>query len=80
MKKDHGAIYVQVESRLDFKLILKREIQAMNYFSCREKRGVHIWDILKSIQNTLYEPIGIWLPPNLRQPDTLNMHKVWKCQ
>ncbi|MGYP001623022185 len=39
MKKDHGAIYVQVESRLDFKLILKREIQAMNYFSCREKEG-----------------------------------------
>jgi len=52
------------------KLILKRGIRAAHYFEYCEEVGCDIWDTLSNIREALYEPIGMWLPENLRKPCT----------
>ena len=32
--------------------------------------GCDIWDVLTGIKEAIYEPIGMWLPENLRKPGT----------
>jgi AraC-like DNA-binding protein len=63
-------IFVQVVDRPARKLILKRGIQATDYYSYCEEVDCHVWDVLTGIQQALYEPIGMWLPENLRRPGT----------
>ena len=65
-----STIFVQVVDRPARKLILKRGIQAEDYYAYCEEVGCDVWDILSGIQQTLYEPIGMWLPENLRTPGT----------
>lgn len=52
------------------KLLLKRCIEADNYFSYSEEVGCDVWGLLCSIKEALYEPIGLWLPNSLRPPNT----------
>ncbi len=63
-------IFVQVVDRPARKLILKRGIKADNYYTYCEEVGCEIWDVLTGIKQALYEPIGMWLPENLRKPGT----------
>jgi AraC-like DNA-binding protein len=72
MSKESNAntIFVQVVERPARKLILKRGIKAENYFEYCDEVGCEIWDILSGIKEALYEPIGMWLPDNLRKPGT----------
>lgn len=65
-----NTVFVQVVERPARKLILKRGIKAMEYFEYCEEVGCDIWGILVSIKEALYEPIGMWLPPNLRREGT----------
>jgi AraC-like DNA-binding protein len=65
-----STIFVQVVDRPARKLILKRGIQAADYYAYCEEVGCEVWDVLTGIQQALYEPIGMWLPENLRKPDT----------
>ncbi len=67
---DVKTVFVQVVDRPERKLILKRGIKATHYFEYCEEVGCDIWGILSSIKEALYEPIGMWLPENLRQPGT----------
>jgi len=62
--------FVQVVDRPARKLILKRGIQAADYYAYCEEVGCEVWDVLTGIQQALYEPIGMWLPENLRKPGT----------
>jgi AraC family transcriptional regulator len=65
-----STIFVQVVDRPARKLILKRGIQAADYYAYCEEVGCEVWDVLTGIQQALYEPIGMWLPENLRKPGT----------
>ena len=65
-----NTVFVQVIDRPARKLILKRGIKAPNYFEYCEEVGCDIWGVLCSVKDALYEPIGMWLPENLRKPDT----------
>ncbi|HEY8365240.1 MAG TPA: AraC family transcriptional regulator [Haloplasmataceae bacterium] len=65
-----NTVFVQVVERPARKLILKRGIKATEYFEYCEEVGCDIWGILVSIKEALYEPIGMWLPPNLRREGT----------
>ena len=65
-----STIFVQVVERPARKLILKRGIKAEDYFAYCEEVGCEVWDVLTGIQQALYEPIGMWLPENLRAPGT----------
>ncbi len=65
-----NTVFVQVVERPARKLIIKRGVKATHYFEYCEEVGCDIWGILTSVTEALYEPIGMWLPENLRQPGT----------
>lgn len=72
MTKNNNAntVFVQAVERPARKLILKRGIKATHYFEYCEEVGCDVWDVLSSIKEAIYEPIGMWLPENLRKPGT----------
>lgn len=63
-------VFVQVIDRNERKLILKRGVKAEHYFDYCEEVGCDIWGILTSIKESLYEPMGLWLPEQMRIPGT----------
>jgi AraC family transcriptional regulator len=69
-KETTNTLFVQVIERPERKLILKRGKKADEYFAYCEEVGCDIWGLLCSIKEALYEPIGMWLPENLRTPGT----------
>lgn len=65
-----NTVFIQVVDRPARKLILKRGIKATGYWEYCEEVGCDWWGILTSIKDALYEPIGMWLPENLRKTGT----------
>lgn len=65
-----ATVFVQVVDRGARKLILKRGIKATHYFEYCDEVGCEIWEILSNIKEALYEPIGMWMPPSLIEPNT----------
>lgn len=63
-------VFVQVVDRPARKLLLKHGIKATHYFEYCEEVGCDIWNVLSGIKEAIYEPIGMWMPENLRKPDT----------
>jgi len=72
----HRPVFVQVIDRPARKLILKRGVKARHYGEyCDEVGGeeaweVEVWEVFCSVKEALYEPIGMWMPENLRKPGT----------
>jgi AraC family transcriptional regulator len=70
-KPEVKTVFVQVVDRPRRKLILKRSKRATGYFEYCEEFGCdEPWNTLTGIKDALYEPIGMWLPENLRTPGT----------
>jgi AraC family transcriptional regulator len=65
-----SSVFVQVVDRPARKLLIKRGTKAADYFAYCEEVGCEVWDVLTSIKQALNEPIGMWLPENLRKPGT----------
>ena len=65
-----NTIFVQVVDRPARGLILKRGIEAKDYYAYCGEVGCDIWDELCNIKQALFEPIGMWLPKNLQKPGT----------
>jgi AraC family transcriptional regulator len=63
-------VFVQVIERPIRKMILKRGINATGYFEYCDEVGYDIWGILVSMKDALYEPVGVWLPPNMIKKGT----------
>ena len=63
-------IFTQVIERPARKLILKRGVQAEDYYAYCGEVGCDVWGILESIKGALYESIGLWLPEGMRKPGT----------
>ena len=70
MEKTPYAIFVQIVERPARKVILKRGKTASDYFAFCEEVGCNIWGILSSIPGALFEPVGMWMPDNLRPEGT----------
>lgn len=70
MSETPNAIFVQVVDRPARKVILKRGKTATGYFEYSEEVGCDIWGIISSVKEALYEPIGMWMPDNLRPEGT----------
>lgn len=66
----NSTIFVQVVERPARKLIVKSGLKATEYWAYCEEIGCDIWGILTSIKGALFEPIGMWMPENLRKPGT----------
>lgn len=69
-KSKPNTVFVQVVERPARKLILKRGKAAKDYFAYCEELGCDVYQELKDVKDALYEPIGMWLPKNLRRPGT----------
>ncbi|MEA4925893.1 MAG: helix-turn-helix transcriptional regulator [Syntrophomonadaceae bacterium] len=71
-----AVIFTQIVERPARKLILKRSKGADNYFAyaeeigCGESNNSAAWDVLCEIKEALYEPVGVWLPENMRPAGT----------
>ncbi len=71
-----SVIFTQIVDRPQRKLILMRGKAADNYFDycgeigCGEHNGSAAWDVLTEIKEALYEPVGVWLPENMRPAGT----------
>ncbi len=65
-----NTIFVQVVDRPARKLILKRGIEAKDYYAYCQEVGCDIWEELCNIKQALYEPIGMWLPKKMQRPGT----------
>jgi len=71
-------IFTQIVERPERKLLLKRAKEAEDYFDyCEEfgcadeETGNSIpWEIVSGIKEALYEPVGMWLPDNMRPAGT----------
>lgn len=72
VKKNENAntVFVQVIEKPARKLILKRGVNASHYFEYCEEVGCDVWEVLTGIKEAVNEPIGMWLPENLRKPGT----------
>lgn len=63
-------VFVQIIERPTRKVLLKRGIKAPGYFEYCDEVGCDIWGMLTSVKEALYEPIGMWLPENMRKAGT----------
>ena len=63
-------VFVQVIDRPARKVLLKPGIKATHYFEYCEEVGCDVWEVLSGIKEAIYEPIGMWMPENLRKPGT----------
>jgi AraC-like DNA-binding protein len=74
--KDTAVIFTQIVERPARKLILKRSKAATEYFEyceevgCGDNNNSAPWDILCGIKEALYEPVGVWLPDNMKPEGT----------
>ena len=68
--KDIRNIFIQVIEKPARKVIIKRGINADEYFSYCEEVGCDVWGLLTSIKSISGEPVCMWLPKKLRNPVT----------
>ncbi len=63
-------VFVQIVERPARRLVLLRGRAATHYFEYCEEVGCEVWDRLAGIPDALHEPMGLWLPENLRPEGT----------
>ncbi|MFB0919392.1 MAG: AraC family transcriptional regulator [Oscillospiraceae bacterium] len=65
--KKISPVFVQVVERPARKALVRRGVNAADYFTYCEEVGCEIWGLLTSVKEALYEPIGMWLPAGMRK-------------
>ena len=76
METKTAVIFTQIMERPERKLILRRSRKATHYFEYCEEVGCGTpaepapWNILCGVKEALYEPVGVWLPENMRPEGT----------
>ena len=63
-------VFIQVVEKQARKVIIKRGIEAKEYWSYCKEVGCDVWGLLKSIKSISGEPVCLWLPEHLRKPIT----------
>ena len=70
MSKETAVVFSQVIEKPARKMILKRGVEAKEYFAYCEEVGCDVWGTLCSVKEALGEPMGIWLSGALRPAGT----------
>lgn len=70
MSETTKTVFVQVMERPARKVLLKRGMNATEYFAYCEEVGCDVWSVLSSVKEAMYEPIGMWLPKHLIKAQT----------
>ena len=55
-------VFIQVINKPARKVMIKRGIQASEYFTYCEEVGCDVWGLLKSMESISGEPVCLWLP------------------
>ena len=63
-------VFIQVIHKPWRKVIIKRGIQADNYFDYCGEVGCDVWGVLLSMDSLCGEPVCLWLPDRYRLPET----------
>lgn len=63
-------VFVQLMRKPRRKVIIKRGIQAEDYFDYCSEVGCDVWGILMSMDSLCGEPVCLWLPEKYREPGT----------
>lgn len=60
------SIFIQVVEKPAHKVLIRRGIQAADYFAYCEEVGCDVWGVLTSIKSLCGEPVCLWLPKKYR--------------
>lgn len=63
-------VFIQVIDKPKRKAIIKRGVNATDYFSYCEEVGCDVWGLLSSVKSSSKEAICMWLPKHLIKPNT----------
>lgn len=63
-------VFIQVIKKPERKIIIKRGIQAEDYFAYCSEVGCDVWGMLMSMDSLCGEPVCLWLPGTYRKPNT----------
>ena len=63
-------VFIQVIEKPARKVIIKRGINATEYWSYCKEVGCDVWGLLTSIKSISGEPVCLWLPEHLRCPSS----------
>ena len=63
-------VFIQVIEKPARKVIIKRGVNATEYWSYCKEVGCDVWGLLTSIKSISGEPVCLWLPKDLRKPVT----------
>ena len=64
------SVFLQIVEKPERKVIIKRGIEAKDYWKYCEEVGCDVWGLLCSIKSISGEPICLWLPKNHIKPGT----------
>lgn len=64
------SVFVQLMKKPRRKVVIRRGINAEDYFSYCEEVGCDVWGILMSMDSLCGEPVCLWLPENYRKAGT----------
>lgn len=66
----HDTVFVQVIEKPARKVLIKRGVQADDYWSYCQEVGCDVWGLLTSMPDVLGEPVCMWLTPRDILPGT----------
>ncbi len=64
------SVFVQVLSKPERKVLIKRGVSAEDYFPYCEEVGCDVWGVLMSMDSLCGEPVCLWLPEKYKKPNT----------
>lgn len=64
------SVFVQVVQKPARKVIIKRGVQAEEYFAYCGEVGCDVWGLLMSMDSLCGEPVCLWLPEQYKKPNT----------
>ncbi len=67
---DVQSVFIQIIHKPKRKVLIKRGIQAKEYFTYCEEVGCDVWGILTSMDSLCGEPVCLWLPKQYRRANT----------
>ena len=63
-------VFIQIIHKPKRKVLVKRGINADDYFSYCDEVGCDIWGLLTSMDSLSGEPVSLWLPEKYKKPNT----------
>ncbi len=67
---EESEVFMQIVRKPERKVLIKRGVTAIDYFSYCEEVGCEVWGLLTSMKSISGEPVCMWLPETYRDQGT----------